>query len=264
MKRITSKDNPQYRKLKQFASNSAAARRERYAILDGVHLCQSYLEHVGHPALCVVSQTSQYHAEVLEIIAECEKGNVQCLLLPDGLFRPLSQVVNGVDIVFLVLKPVYDTLPELVQNAVLLDRIQDPGNVGSILRSAAASGIRQVYCSVGTASVWTSRVLRAGMGAHFLLEVFENVSLETLIETSKIPVVATTPYARSTIYDIDLRSSVAWLLGHEGGGISESLMERASDRVVIPHAGLMESLNVAACAAVCFFEQMRQCLSGRK
>lgn len=102
------------------------------------------------------------------------------------------------------------------------------------------------------------------MGAHFLLEVFENVSLETLIETSKIPVVATTPYARSTIYDIDLRSPVAWLWGHEGGGISESLMERATDRVVIPHAGLMESLNVAACAAVCFFEQMRQCLSGRK
>ena len=264
MKQITSKDNPQYRKLKQFASNSAAARRERYAILDGVHLCQSYLEHVDHPALCVVSQTSQHHAEVSEIIAECEKGNVQCLLLPDGLFRPLSQVDNGVDIVFLVLKPVYNILPELVQNAVLLDRIQDPGNVGSILRSAAASGIRQVYCSVGTASVWTPRVLRAGMGAHFLLEVFENVSLETLIETSKIPVVATTPYARSTIYDIDLRSPVAWLLGHEGGGISESLMERASDRVVIPHAGLMESLNVAACAAVCFFEQMRQCLSGRK
>ncbi len=264
MKRIASKDNPQYRKLKQFASNSAASRRERYAILDGVHLCQSYLEHVGHPALCVVSQTSQYHSEVSKIIAECEKGNAQCLLLPDGLFRPLSQVDNGVDIVFLVLKPVYDTLPELVQNAVLLDRIQDPGNVGSILRSAAASGIRQVYCSAGTASVWMPRVLRAGMGAHFLLEVFENVSLETLIETSKIPVVATTPYARSTIYDIDLRSPVAWLLGHEGGGISESLMERATDRVVIPHAGLMESLNVAACAAVCFFEQMRQCLSGRK
>jgi tRNA G18 (ribose-2'-O)-methylase SpoU len=152
---------------------------------------------VSHPALCVVSQTSQYHSEVSEIIAECEKGNAQCLLLPDGLSRPLSQVDNGVDIVFLVLKPVYDTLPELLQNAVLLDRIQDPGNVGSILRS------------------------------------------------------------------VRYRSPVAWLLGHEGGGISESLMERATDRVVIPHASLMESLDVAACAAYVFLNRCGNvCLAG--
>lgn len=263
MKLVTSKDNPQYRKLKQLAANSAAGRKSGHAILDGVHLCQSYLEHAGNPVICVVSQTSQYHPEVVAIVAECEKRKVQCLLLPDNLFRPLSQVDNGIDIVFLIMKPVRSGLPELKGNAVLLDRIQDPGNLGSILRSAAAAGIRQVCCSTGTAAVWSPRVLRAGMGAHFLLEIYENVPLGEVIDASGIPVIATTPHTRTTIYDIDLRSHVAWLFGHEGGGVEESLVSRAAYKASIPHGGMMESLNVAASAAVCFFEQRRQCLMDR-
>lgn len=97
------------------------------------------------------------------------------------------------------------------------------------------------------------------MGAHFLIDVFEDVSLEKLIDASKIPVIATTPHTKKTIYDFDLNRSVAWLLGHEGQGVDENLMAMATDKLVIPHMGLMESLNVAACAAVCFFEQVRQC-----
>lgn len=111
----------------------------------------------------------------------------------------------------------------------------------------------------GNGGSMSPRVLRAGMGAHFLLEVFEDVSLEKLIETAKIPVIATTPYTKKTIYDFDLNRPVAWLLGHEGRGVDERLMVMASDKLVIPHMGAMESLNVAACAAVCFFEQVRQC-----
>lgn len=258
MKSLTSKDNPQYRELKQLASSPAARRKSGLAVLDGIHLCQSYLEQVDVPVLCVVSQTAQSHPEVADILAECEKRGGKRLLLTDSLFHPLSQVENGIDILFLIMAPIHEKCPALTQNAVLLDRIQDPGNLGSILRSAAAAGIKCVYCSAGTASAWSPRVLRAGMGAHFLLNIFEDVSLENLIETSKIPVIATTPYTDKTIYDFDLARPVAWLLGHEGRGVGENLMEKASDRLVIPHMGAMESLNVAACAAVCFFEQVRQ------
>lgn len=263
MKLITSKDNRQYRKLKQLAINSTAGRKSGYAILDGIHLCQSYLEHGGKPVMCVVSQTSQHHPEVAVIVAECKKRYVPCLLLLDNLFRPLSQVDNGIDIVFLIMKPMLNGLPELKGNAVLLDRIQDPGNLGSIFRSAAAAGIRQVCCSTGTAAVWSPRVLRAGMGAHFLLEIYENVPLGEVIEASEIAVIATTPHTLTTIYDIDLRSPVAWLFGHEGGGVEESLVSRATYKASIPHVGMMESLNVAASAAVCFFEQRRQYLVNR-
>jgi TrmH family RNA methyltransferase len=101
-------------------------------------------------------------------------------------------------------------------------------------------------------------VLRAAMGAHFVLEIFENVDLASVVRTARVPVLATSGYASERIYDVDLSGPVAWLLGHEGQGVSDALLNLATHRVVIPHAGAVESLNVAACAAVCFFEQLRQ------
>ena len=136
--------------------------------------------------------------------------------------------------------------------------MQDPGNVGSILRSAAAAGIKQVFCSSGTAFCWSPKVLRAAMGAHFVVEIYENVDLASLIAPSKIAVLATSGYATQRVYDADLRQPVAWIFGHEGQGVADDLLAMATQQVVIPHLGQVESLNVAACAAVCFFEQVRQ------
>jgi TrmH family RNA methyltransferase len=146
----------------------------------------------------------------------------------------------------------------LSTSAVLLDGVQDPGNVGSILRSAGAAGIKQVWCSPGTAFCWSPKVLRAAMGAHFVLEIFENADLPALVRDAKVPVLATSGYAAECLYDVELAGPVAWVLGHEGQGVSDALLNLASRRVAVPHAGQVESLNVAACAAVCFFEQLRQ------
>jgi TrmH family RNA methyltransferase len=140
----------------------------------------------------------------------------------------------------------------------LLDNLQDPGNLGSILRSAAAAGIEYVFCSKGTAFAWSPKVLRAGMGAHFGLKILENVDLADLIGAAKIPVLATSSHVPERVYDMDLSQPVAWLFGHEGQGVSHDLLELATYRVSIPHLGTMESLNVAACAAICLFEQVRQ------
>jgi TrmH family RNA methyltransferase len=178
--------------------------------------------------------------------------------LPDALFGALSQVEHGIHLLFLVDTPRPAMPAALTRSAVLLDGVQDPGNAGSILRSAGAAGIKQVYCSPGTASIWSPKVLRAAMGAHFVLEIFENVDLAELVRTARVAVLATSGYASEQIYDVDLSRPVAWLLGHEGQGVSDALLNLATHRVVIPHAGAVESLNVAACAAVCFFEQLRQ------
>jgi TrmH family RNA methyltransferase len=178
--------------------------------------------------------------------------------LPDALFGAVSQVEHGVNLLFLVETPSPVKPQALTVSAVLLDGVQDPGNVGSILRSAGAAGITQVFCSAGTAFCWSPKVLRAAMGAHFVLEIFENVDLAALIDASSISVLAMSGYAEQKLYEVDLRGPVAWLLGHEGQGVASDLMARATHRVVIPHAGQVESLNVAAAAAVCFFEQLRQ------
>lgn len=258
IKSIYSRENPLYKELKQLASSGQSRRKAGRTILDGVHLCDAYLEHVGMPPLCVIGETAQTMDEVASILARCMKGNVPCIVVPDRMYGALSQVEHGVDLLFVVDIPRLEQTPALMQSAVLLDGVQDPGNLGSILRSAAAAGIDEIYCNPGTASAWSPKVLRSGMGAHFLLRIFEGIDLSRLVEHSAIPVIATGLQARRQLYEVDLKSPVAWLFGHEGQGVSADLLERATHQVVIPHLGKVESLNVAASAAICFFEQVRQ------
>jgi len=257
-KTISSRDNPLYKELKLLASGSQARRRTGRTLLDGVHLCETYLRKFGPPPLCVVGEEALAHAEAARIAEQCAHGPSQCIVLPAPLFRPLGQVEHGIDILFVIDIPVPALPPALSQPAVLLDNVQDPGNVGSIARSAAAAGIRQMICGPGTASAWSPRVLRAGMGAHFAIEIFENADLVELARGARIPLVATSSHAHSRLYDLDLTQPVAWVFGHEGQGVAPALLGMAAHRIAIPHLGDVESLNVAASAAVCFFEQVRQ------
>ena len=257
-KSITSRDNPLYKELRLLATSSQARRRSGRTLLDGVHLCEAYLQQVGMPHLCVIGESARTHPEVVVLMAACDAGTATCIVLPDALFQALSQVEHGVDLLFVVDTPQQAANPRLTQSAVLLDNLQDPGNLGSILRSAAAAGIASVFCSPGTAFAWAPKVLRAGMGAHFLLSIAENVDLAALIADSNIPVVATSSHTITSLYALDLQQPVAWLFGHEGQGVSEPLMALATHRVAIPQPGAIESLNVAASAAICFFEQVRQ------
>jgi TrmH family RNA methyltransferase len=258
MKTITSRDNPTYKELKQLAGSSQARRRAGRTLLDGVHLCQAWLDLRGLPLQALVSESSLANPEVAALVQRCEDARAHVTALPDSLYEPLSQVEHGVGLMFIVETPVPATAAGLTMDSVLLDGVQDPGNVGSILRSAAAAGIKQVYCSAGTAFCWSPKVLRAAMGAHFVLEIFEQADLSALIQAAQVPVLATSGYAAERLYDIDLKGPVAWLFGHEGQGVADDLLALATHRVVIPHAGQVESLNVAACAAVCFFEHLRQ------
>jgi TrmH family RNA methyltransferase len=258
MKTITSRDNAQYKDLKHLATSSQARKKAGQTLLDGVHLCQAYLELRGLPVQCIVSETALKNPEVADIVGKIEHQRGHTIALPDALYNAVSQVEHGVGVMFQIDTPERAVPDAMTVSAVLLDNVQDPGNVGSILRSAAAAGIKQVYCSGGTAFCWSPKVLRAAMGAHFVLDIFENVDLAPLMAASKIPTLATSGYASTRLYDADLSKPVAWVFGHEGQGVADDLLSLATQTVVIPHLGQVESLNVAACAAVCFFEQVRQ------
>lgn len=254
MKLITSRENALYKELKQLATSSSARRKAGATLLDGVHLCQAYLERIGQPQWCVVSESAQSHPEIMELLALTDHQ----VILADILYQSLSQVEHGVGVFFVAQTPIKNLPEQITQTAVMLDNLQDPGNMGSLLRSAAAAGIMQVFCSVGTVSAWSPKVMRAGMGAHFLLDIVENVDLLSALKNTQIPLLATSSYAKKTVYDCDLAQPVVWLFGHEGQGLSEELLQRATEQVTIPHLGKVESLNVAASAAICFFEQVRQ------
>jgi TrmH family RNA methyltransferase len=258
IKAISSRDNPLYKELRQLATSSQARRRASRTLLDGIHLCAAYLQQAGHPPYCVVGETARTNPEVAVILAQCQHGATQCVVLPDALFGALSPVEHGIDLLFVIETPDLALPQRLEKSAVLLDTIQDPGNLGSILRSAAAAGIQQIYCGNGTTFAWAPRVMRAGMGAHFLLEIFEHVDLAVLLDRAEIPVIATSSHTDKTLYELDLAQPLAWLFGHEGQGVAPHLLAHASHQISIPHVGDIESLNVAASAAVCFFEQVRQ------
>lgn len=255
---ISSRDNAQYKQLRQIASRAQARKKARQTLLDGIHLCQAWLEHRGSPLSCLVSESSYTDAEVKSILNSCLSLGCPVLLLPDALFAPLSQVEHGVGLLFLIETPQALDHPELDCAAVLLDGVQDPGNLGSILRTAAAAGIPRVYCGVGTVLAWSPKVLRAGMGSHFSIRIFENINLPALVAAAKVPVFATSSHTPFSLYEQDLRIPCAWLFGNEGRGVTESLLALCTRRLSIPQNTAVESLNVAASAAICLFEQHRQ------
>ncbi|CAH2791601.1 MAG: RNA (nucleoside 2'-O)-methyltransferase [uncultured Paraburkholderia sp.] len=256
MKAITSRDNPLYKRLKALAGSTHQQRRSAQALLEGFHLASAYLDVAGHPELCVVTEGALRHDEAQAIVSRIEEQRI--VTLPDALFGQLSNVVHGIGILLLVDK-LDMALPETVsQSCLVLDGVQDAGNVGSILRSAAAAGIQYVFCAPGTAYAWSSKVLRSGMGAHFLLQIHKDVEAQTLIERLQVPVVITDSHGAEAIYDCDLNRPLAWVFGNEGVGVSQIWRDAVSMRVTIPQPGGMESLNVAAAAAVCVFEQCRQ------
>lgn len=260
LKPISSRDNLFYKEIKHLASSSQARRNAGKTLLEGVHLCQAYLEQGHAPAACIVGESALAHPEVDALLQSLDQptGTGQGILLPDNLFRVLSQVENGVAILFVIDTPT-PVLPQVLsEDAVLLDRLQDPGNLGSLLRSAAAAGVRHVLCSPGTVFAWSPKVLRAGMGAHFQLQIHEQVDLDKALRQARIPIIATSPHSPDSLYQLDLTGPVAWLLGHEGQGVEAQLLAHAHFQARIPHLGNMESLNVAACGAICFFEQVRQ------
>ncbi len=260
---ISSRDNPQYKQLKQLAGSAQARRKAGQTLLDGVHLCEAWLQHKGAPVLCVVSDTARAHTEVAGLVAECERRGGDCIVLPDALFGPLSQVDHGIALLFVVDTPVVEVTPVDVPS-LLLDGLQDPGNLGSILRTAAAAGMARVYCGSGTVAAWSPKVLRAGMGAHFVLDIVEDADLPSLVAEALIPVYATSLQAAEPLYGCDLRPPCAWLFGHEGQGVSADLLAMADRCVIIPQNPQIESLNVAASVAVCLFEQVRQQLATAK
>lgn len=258
MKQITSSQNPIYKNLKSLATNAKARREQGQTLLEGVHLVQSYLQTGTTPINCVVSESAQTNREVSSIIYICEEREIPLLHVTDQQFQALSSVDNGIGVLLVIEQPKTTTPAILDQSALLLDNVQDPGNVGTILRTAAAAGIKAVYCSPQTAAVWSPKVLRAGMGAHFALTVYENVELAEVIQAATVPVYATTLQATQTIYEVDLSGPAAWIVGNEGQGVSSALLDLKVEQVIIPQNPDVESLNVAAATAICLFEQRRQ------
>lgn len=233
---------------------------EHLTLLDGMHLIDAYFSAIGLPKKLIVSSSGHANAEIARFLSRPEAESVDMVHMSDALFRAISPVQTPTGILALVSVPSPAEIGVCMHERfyVLLEAIQDPGNVGSILRSAAAAGATDVYLSEGCADAWSPKTLRAAMGAHFRVRIHEQSDLGDIARSFEGRIIATALHAERNLYQISLTGPTAFLFGNEGAGLSDPLLEAATERVSIPMPGRMESLNAAAAAAVCVFEKVRQ------
>lgn len=255
-RRIASRDNPLFRELLQLAGSARERRRREASLIEGVHLCDAYLRGCGLPRRAIVSEDALGNPEVQGLL---DRLDAPAVILANPLFRALSAVEHGVGVAMLIETP-RPPLPATIEaDAVYLDRLQDPGNVGTILRTCAAAGVTRVITAPHTAWCWSPKVLRAAMGAHFHLEIHEGVEPAQLRERAAVAVRAADASAATPLFRADLRAPALWLFGNEGQGLDPALRAwPLASAIAIPQQPEVESLNVGVAAAVCLYEQWRQ------
>jgi TrmH family RNA methyltransferase len=251
MNLITSRENPLVKTLRRLAQESNAYRKLGQFWLEGDHLCRAAVQRGIRPARVVLAASLAQEAQAQEWLAL----EVPVTVLADSLFEGLSGLESAARMGFVVdHRPLLNIQADLP--TVVLDRLQDAGNVGAILRCASAFGFRQVLALQGTAALWSHKVLRAGMGAHFGLQLAEGLQ-ESDLDALTVPLVTTSSHSGPFLHELQrqalLPSHCAWVMGHEGQGVRESLMARASLQVRIAQPGGEESLNVATAAAICLY-----------
>ncbi len=253
MKRIASAANPLYADLKRQTAEPRIRRKDAIAILDGAHLLGAALDAGRVPDLVAVGESRSAATEIAALLARLPERAV--MILPDALADALSTVETPTGLIARLAIP---AAQQTTGAAIMLDGVQDPGNVGTMLRTAAAAGLTAAYLSAGCAEAWSPKALRAGMGAQFALAIHEHADLKTRIAADPARVLATDLAAARSLYDVALPADCHFLFGNEGAGLPPELSAAAGLRVRIPMPGSAESLNVAASAAVCLFEWVRQ------
>jgi TrmH family RNA methyltransferase len=247
---ITSRDNPRFKTMRQLSGDSTSYRKQGQVWLEGEHLCLAAQARGVRMQAWVFSESGWSSRA-----AALGHPDGEVLVLPDALFASLSDLPSPGGVAGILSLPEAPALDPQAHTLVL-DRVQDAGNVGSMLRSAAAMGVTQVLAIKGTAALWSPKVVRSGMGAHFALQLLEGLEPQD-VASLQVPLVVTLPHEGPWLHELTeaktLPHPCAWVLGHEGQGVQAALVERATLSVRIAQPGGEESLNVAAAAAICLY-----------
>jgi len=260
-KHIISRDNPIFKQLKKLADYSRERRQTGKTLLDGVHLIEAYIESFGLPEMLIIPE-GQSSGEATGLIQQLVDGDeLPAVMFPTLMFAELAPVASPTGVLALIKTPEM-SLPESPDFVLMLEDIQDPGNLGAMLRSAAAAGVDAVYLSIGSADAWSPKALRGGQGAQFVLPIIERADLINIATHFNGNILAATMEGEP-LFDQDLTGQLAFMVGNEGAGLSRALMNVATKRVAVPMSSKcgrrkIESLNATTAATVCMFERVRQ------
>ncbi len=255
MKQIASRDNPFLKHLRKLLKSSAARREAGETLLDGPHLVATYLDRRGASHIhLAVARSKIDQPEIRTLAGRVTAGQV--VLVEDVLFNALSPAETPVGISALIPIPKGPSFGG--SRKLLLEGIQDPGNMGALLRTALAAGFVQVYLSPGCADPWSPKCLRGGMGAQLGLSIQENMNLPEVLTQFPGISIACAPRAQHSLYELALSEPLAVIVGAEGLGLSSQLLAAATYRCRIPMSPNTESLNAAVAAAIVMYEHVRQ------
>ncbi|QLG87876.1 RNA methyltransferase [Chitinibacter bivalviorum] len=252
---ISSSSNPQYKLAFKISQTKRERTKQGLALLDGVHLVRAWLDAGREIETVLFTEAGAEKSEIEHLLQQIQ---AKTLCISEALFSTLSELPSATGLLAIVKIP---TPPAAKVDGfcLLLDGVQDPGNVGAILRTAFAAGVQQVWLSAQCADIWSPKVLRAGMGAQVVLPCIENADLVSLAQSFKGQVVASLlDEAASDLYQTDLRGDIAFVMGSEGQGVSPEMAAMAKTKVLIPMQAGIESLNVGHASAIALYEVMRQ------
>ena len=287
-KEIRSRKNSHIKLLRDLVMGGRLRRSHNAAWVEGERLCRSYFDTQTSLPILVASEKLL----LADLLASAPRG-IQSFrevwIIPADCFSEITQIESSLGWGLVIEVPISsganddprsndpgsndpgsnETQPSagrkaLMQSAVVIvDRIQDPGNLGALLRSAAAAGIAQCWCVTGTVDPWSPKVLRAAMGAHFQMTIRQGVDARQVIDACRLRgfhllSTANQPDAVSLYSaELQLNQPIAWVFGQEGDGVAQEFLSKAQV-VVIPQTAAVESLNVAVAAGICFFEMRRR------
>ncbi|MGL5253293.1 MAG: TrmH family RNA methyltransferase [Moraxella sp.] len=252
---VTSKDNPTIKTAYALLTGSRQRKKLGKTVIEGTHLLESYLNASLTPQTVIVSESGLDNDEIKTLLNRLT--TVKTLTISDHLYKEIRSLGESLPIMAIIDMPTLTFDKDITSDCLIINGVQDNGNLGTLLRTASAVGIKTVICTQGSAAAYSPKTLRAGMGANFSLTIFEGVSVEDVLAKVKVPMFATSSHTDQVIYQTNLKQPLALVMGHEGQGVDDKILAQ-SHPIALPQPNGQESLNVAIAGALCLYEILRQ------
>lgn len=252
---ITSKDNPTIKTAHALLTQSRQRKKLGKTVIEGTHLLEAYLNAELIPDTIITSETGEGNAEINQLLRRL-KG-IKLVTVSDSLYKEIRTLGESTPIMAIIDMPILSLDYPITDDCLIVNGVQDNGNLGTLLRTASAVGVKTIICTTGTAQAYAPKTLRASMGANFSLTIYENVSVEKVMDRVEVPLFATSSHTDNLIYRTDLTQPLGLIMGHEGQGVDDSLLTNAT-QIALPQPNGQESLNVAIAGSLCLYEMLRQ------
>lgn len=258
MERISSKDNSLIKHLRKLKEKKYRDEYGEY-IIEGIKLIKEAVQEnvdIKHIVVCDGCDNT----EMIESHLKYEMAKLDFVYVPENIFKMISDVESPQGVLAVIGKPNKEEI-NLDEDIILaLDDIQDPGNLGTILRTADSVGLKQILVSKGTADSFNPKVVRSTMGAIFRVKVIQREDLKNTLkdlQQKDYKIICTSLKTKKSIYDVEYKKKVI-VIGNEANGVSKDILNIADEKVIIPMLGKTESLNASVATGVILYEYVRQ------